>query len=203
MLILGFVIVQTIIFGVVFFVLRRMMIQNTTSAVNRLKVVDEENQKRLEDMKKKIEEAEAEYKQKTAEQAQELEKQRLESQKLIEEEKNKVLNKVREESDKILGAAKSRSEKIDQKIAEEVHAHAAIISMEAVRRILSNGMTSAFNDQLVSQFLKDVETLDAGHVPEDVREAEVVMLFPLSENGKNRIQQILAKKIGILTKFTC
>src|SRR3989338_3954607 len=72
MLILGFVLIQTIVFGIVFFVLRRLMIQNTTSAVNRLKSTDEENAQRLDEIRKKIEDALIEDKRKSAELAEEL-----------------------------------------------------------------------------------------------------------------------------------
>ena len=67
MLIFEFILIQTIVFVVIILVLRRLMLKDTTSAVNRLKLVDEDNAKRLEAMKQKIKKAEAEYeKQKTS-----------------------------------------------------------------------------------------------------------------------------------------
>lgn len=196
MLIFEFVLVETIVFLIVFFVLRRMMVQNTTSAVNRLKTVDEENARRLEEMKKKISEAKTEYDQKSAELAQELEKQSEEAKKQIEEEKAALLAKSREESDRILNAAKSRLEKMEEERDKECDARAAALSRKIVSEALSGTIKAAVNEQLVDELLREFAVLDIGHVPEQTNEAEIIIPHPFSAGGRKKVQEILEKKIG-------
>lgn len=196
MLLIGFIVVQAVVFLVIFFVMRGLMIQNTKSAVNRLKLADGENAKRLEEMKQKIEEAEADYKRRSAELVLELEKQHAAAIKKTEEEKHKLLGKAREESDQILGSAKSRSEKISQELEKEIQARAALLSGQVVRRVLGEEMKTALSEELVGEFFQEIETWDAGHVPEEMREAEIVLPYPLGPDRKKKIREILEKKLA-------
>lgn len=196
MLILQFIIVQTIVFAVVFFILRRLMLKNTTSAVNRLKFVDEENAQRLEEMKKKIAEAEIEHKRKIAELSTELEKLREEARKQAEEEKNKLLARAKEEGERILGAARSRAEKIDQETEKELQTRVATLSGRVVQEVLSGQMKDSLNDQLIDELMQELQTFDTGHVPDQMKEVEIVIPRPLQPDHKKKIKEILEKKIG-------
>lgn len=196
MLIVGFVVIQTIVFGVIFLVLRKMLLKDTTSAVNRLKIVDEENAKRLEEIKAKIQEAEAEYKRKLEELAAELEKQREEAKKQTEEEKTRVLAKAREDGDRILETSKSRADKVDQEIEKAVQGRAVELARTIAEKALSVTMQSVLHEKLVEELLREVEALDVGHIPDETREVEIVQPQPLSDDLKKRIRQILEKKLG-------
>lgn len=196
MLILEFIIIQTLIFVVIFFVLRRLMIQNTTSAVNRLRFADEENAKRLEEVRAKIEAAEVEYKQRIAELETDLEQQREAAKKQSEEERDGLLAKAREESERILGAAKNRADNINQETASQMQTLVATQSLDIVRKFFGQQKMTAFNEQLIDEFLGEVETLDTGHVPEEVHNAGVVTSYPLSPDCKKRIAALLEHKLG-------
>src|SRR3989338_9246698 len=201
MLILGFVLIQTIVFGIVFFVLRRLMIQNTTSAVNRLKSTDEENAQRLDEIRKKIEDAQIEYKRKSAELAEELVRQQEEGKKLMEEEKAKFLAKMREEGGRVLATAKSRAEKIDREVEKGIQDRAVGISLKIVEKALSDTMRSALHDQLVEELLREFQGLDMGDLPEDTKKIEIVHPHPLGADLKKRIQLVLEKKLGRKLEF--
>lgn len=196
MLILEFIIIQTLIFVVIFFVLRRLMIQNTTSAVNRLRFADEENAKRLEEVRAKIEAAEVEYKHRIAELEADLEKQRETAKKQAEEERDGLLAKAREESERILGAAKNRADNINQETASQMQSLVATQSLDIVRKFFGQQKMTAFNEQLIDEFLGEVETVDTGHVPEEVSKVEVVTSYPLSPDRKQRIAALLKQKLG-------
>lgn len=195
MLIVGFIVIQSIIFLVVFLVLRRMMVKSTASAVNRLQLVDEENAGRLAETKKKIEEMEAEYRQKSADLPRELEKLREEAKKRIEEEKNKVLAKAREEGERIVEAAKNRTEKSDQEIEKEFHGRAALLAGKMVREILSDTLKSGLNERLIDELLHEIEAMDTGHVPEAIQEAEIVLAEPLKPDQMKRLKGLLEQKL--------
>lgn len=196
MLILQFVIIETVIFLIVIFILRRLMIQNTQSAVSRLKTADEENKKRIAEMKKKIEEAQTEYQKKTAELAGELEKQREEAKKKLEEEKTGFLGRAREESERILGTAKSRSAQMELAVEKELQARVAGLAAEVVQNVLSQSMKTALNNQLIDEALSEFEALDIGQVPEQAGEAGITTPAPLSPEAGKKIRMILQKKVG-------
>lgn len=196
MLILGFVVIQSVIFLIVFLVLRRMMIHSTTSAVNRLKLTDEENTKRLEEIKKKIEESETEHQRRGAELTQELERQREEAKKQSGEEKNKLLEKAREEGGRILEAAKTRAEKVNQEIEKEVQDRSVDLALKIVVKALSKTMKGALHEGLVEELLHEVEGMEMGHVPDETREVEIIQSHSLSPDRKKKIKEILEKKLG-------
>lgn len=201
MLMLGFIIIQCIVFLIVFLALRRMMIRGTESAVNRLTLADEENAKRLAEAKKKIEELESEYKQKGADLLQELEGQREAAKKRIEEEKNRVVIKAREEGERIVEAAKSRIEKGDRESEKELHGRAGLLAGRIVREILSDTLKSGLNERLVNELLHEIEGMETGHIPEETGEAEVILSSPLKaeqmKSLKGMLEQKLARRIEI------
>lgn len=201
MLIFGFVLIQTIVFGIVFLVLRRLMIQNTTSAVNRLKATDEENAQRLEEMRKKIEDAQIEYQRKSAELAESLVRQQEEGRKLMEEEKTKALAKAREEGERILGTAKSRAAKIDQEFEKGLQERALGLALKIVEKSLSDTMKGSLHEQLVEEVLREVQGLDVGHLPDATQEVEIGHSHPLSDDLKKRIREILETKLGQKLEF--
>lgn len=196
MLIFEIIIVQTVIFFIVFLVLRRLMVQNTESAVNRLKSTDGENLKRLEEMKRKIGEAEAAYRQKSVELAQELEREREAGRKQMEEEKTRLLGEARGEGDRILSSAKDRSTRISDEIEKKFHARVSVLAGEVVRNVLSLRMKATVNEQLIDELLQEFETLEIGQIPEQTTEASVLLPHPLSPDCRKKIGELLGKKIG-------
>lgn len=195
-MLLEFVIIQSAVFVVVIFVLRRLMVKNTMSAVNRLKVVDEENARRLEEMKRKIEEAEAAYRQKSADLARALAQQEEEAKKQVDEERSRLLARSREEGDRIVSSARNRSEKIDEEIGKELEKRAATLSRRIVREVLDGTIGASVNERLVDQLLEEFAAMDIGHVPQQTSEAEIVLPHPFSPDRKKRVREILEKKIG-------
>lgn len=193
--IVEFIIVQTIVFLGVLYVLRRIMIRDTASAVNRLRIADEENANRLAEMKKRIAEAEDEFRRRSTELDEALATQREEAMRQLEEEKKRALALSREEGERILDTAKGRAEKIDHEIEHEVRTHAVVIVGTAVRQVFSERLRGALNDQLVDELLEEMAAADIGYLPEEIREVEIILPYAPAADLKKKIKAILEKKL--------
>lgn len=196
MLIVSFVVIQTIIFGIVILVLRRMLYKDTMSAVNRLKVVDEENAKRLEEMKQRIRDTEEEFKNKKIQLAEEIRKEREEAKAEMEKEKERLLAHARTEGEGIVGGAQRKAERIDREIGREMEEKAGIISAKILKRILSENIQMALHSQLVDELIQEIDALEAGQIPSHTKKVEIVSKHPLTPEQKKRIQDLLEKKLG-------
>jgi len=195
MLILEFVIVQTVIFVIIFFVLRNMLIKNTTSAVNRLKLTDAENTRRLAEMKKKIEDLEREYELKQGSLPEELEKRREQAKKKTEEERDKILADTREEGKRILEAATRKKNKAEQEIEKELQTRATTLAGTLVQGIFSKSLKSGVNEKLVDELLQEVESMEMGHVPASTREVEIILSKPLRADQMKKLKNVLQSKL--------
>ena len=91
---------------------------------------------------------------------------------------------------------RGRGGKVDQEIEQGVQDRAVGLALKIVERALSGTMKSALHEKLVDELLSEVEGLDVGHVPDEIREVEVVHPGPLSPDRKKQIREILEKKLG-------
>lgn len=196
MLIIAFVIIQTVVFGIVILVLRRLLYKDTMSAVNRLKLVDEENAKRLEEMKQKIKEAEEEYRQKKAETAEDTRKQREEAKAELEKEKDRILAHAKTESEGIVGGAQRKAERIDRAMGKELEEKALVLSGKILKSVLSENIRAELHEKMADELIRAIDSLDAGRIPPEATEAEVASSHPLTGEQKIRIQDLLEKKMG-------
>ena len=107
-----------------------------------------------------------------------------------------MIGKARDESEQILESAKSRSERIDKEIEKETQARAAALSARAVPRVFGEAAKTILHEQLIDEFLSEIETWDAGHIPEETRDEKVVLPYPLSPDRKKKLREVLEKKLG-------
>lgn len=196
LVVVGFVIIQTIVFTIVILILRRLMYKDTMSAVNRLKLVDEDNVKRMDGMKQKIREAEEEYRRKMEQTAEDVRKQREEAMKETAKEKEKILVKAREESDRIVSSAKKLEVRAGQRIAMELEMKGMEFAGKLVRTLFSTEIEKILDGQLVNELIAEIENMDAGRLSVDVGEVGITTRYPLNAAHKTKIKSIMEKKMG-------
>lgn len=195
MFIAQFIVIQVIFFVIIFLVLRRMLIKDTASAVNRLKSTDKENMERLTEMKKKIAELEGEYEKKKGDLPGELEKQRADAKKKIEEERERILSKAREEGKKIIEMANSKVDESKEEMKKRLQKQTAGLVGRMVKEVLSKTLNTGLNKQLVDEILGEVKTMEMGHVPDTIDEVEIVLSQPLGTDQMNALKEILTGKL--------
>lgn len=196
MLFLTFILLQTIVFVVIFFLLKRLMYQNTQSALNRLQIADEENEKRLKELKEKVKEEEDNYQKKLAAVEQDTEQQKRTAKQEIDVEKTKILTKAREEASALLEAAKTKSTKTEREAKLELEKRAATLGAELLKKLLSETAQEAFHALLVDDLIKEVELLDGKSMPSQVKKIEAISRFPLKTPQKAKLKDLFEKKLG-------
>lgn len=196
MLMFELIIIQALVFLVVLLVIRRLMYQNTMSAVNRLKLADEENEKKLKELRENIREAEETYRKRLAEMAEELQKQREAANQMMDAEKEKMLSKAKSEANAIVETAKGRVQRIDREADEILQRRALSLAEKAICRLLSEETQEAFHEQIVEELLKEVESMDGKRIHVQEKKVEVISRYPLRPPQKARVREVLEKKLG-------
>jgi F-type H+-transporting ATPase subunit b len=190
------IITQVVVFLVIVLVIRQLMYRNTMSAVNRLKHADEENEKKLKELRENIREAEETYQKRLAQMAEEVKKQREAATQTMGAEKEKMLSKAKAEASAIVEAAKDRVQRIDLEEDDILRHRALSLAEKAICRLLNEKMQEAFHEQIVEDLLKEVELMDGKKIHIQGKKVEVISRYPLRPPQKARVREVLEKKLG-------
>ena len=196
MLLIGFIVAQIIIFGIIVFVLKRLIFQDTTSAINRINKLDtvtrekekiltqklEENEKFLESRKKELLEEEARLKQ--------------EAQRAATQLHEDLIKAARVEADDIIKKAQAARDKMKTDATIEADGKMIEFCRDILGKLFSIIIQGQINEQLVQEFLADLEQADFGKINKDLARVEVVTGQPLNEETKKIIKKILDGKLG-------
>lgn len=196
MLILGFVVAQIIIFAVIIIILKRLIFQDTTSAINRINKLDGMNREKEKVLAQKLEETERylEKKKKELEDEEKLLKQ--EAQRAAMQLQEDILKKAKTEAEDIVKKAYATKDKI--RIEALIEAESKMIDMcrEVLGRVISSIVQAQINDQIIQEFLKELETVDMGRVSKDVKLVEIFTGRMLSEETQEIVKVILQKRLN-------
>lgn len=190
------IIIQVFVFVVIFLLMRRLMYKNTMSAVNRLKLADEENEKKLKELREKIREAEETYQKRLAEMAEETQKQKEEASQAMEAEREKMLSKAKSEANAIVETAKGRAKRIDREEEETLQGRALSLAEEAICRLLGDQTHEVFHEQIVEELLREVESMDEKNIHIQGNKVEAISRCPLLPKQKTLLKKVLEKKLG-------
>lgn len=195
-LVLAFIISQTVVFAIVFFVLRHLMYKNTMSAVNRLQLVDEENLARIEEMKQKIKEIEDEYLRRKEQLVEDIRSSREQAEAEMKKEKEKIMAKANQESGHIIAFAKKMESNAEQIINERLEAKAFEYAGELTKRVFSERMQKDLDEKLVEELILEISELDASRISIDANDVELVTRYPLKPEQRTKISGLMTKKMG-------
>jgi len=193
--IVSFILIQTIVFGIVIFILRKMMIGDTNSAVKRLNDSYSEINKKKEELAKKIQEIEKEY-----------QKRKAEAEKVASELKNKaeeemgnkrddMLKKAREEAERIVSDAVSMKEKIRGDLRKEEQLRMVDVCEDILSSSLKEIFIDKIDEDLTGDFLNEFDAMDASRIPANIAEVELIMSRKLSDQLKSKAMEAIHKKV--------
>ncbi len=196
MLIIELIVIQLLVFLVIFLVMRHLMYKNTMSAVNHLKAADEENEKKLKELRENIREAEETYQKRLAEMSEEVQKQREAANQMIDTEKEKILAKAKLEANAIIETAKGRAQRMAREEEDIIQSRAFSLAGKAVCRLLSEETHKVFHEQIVEELLKEVESMDVTGINVLEKNVKVISRYPLLPQQKIYLNETLEKKLG-------
>jgi len=194
MLLFQLIVIQVVIFGVVIYFLKRIMLGDTESAVNRLNQSYSEMGKKKEELARKIQQTEEEYQKKKRECERLAAKMKDEAEKEMYEKRDNLLRKAREEAERLIADTVAAKEGIREEIKKEEQLKMTDYCRDILNLTYKDVIRNKIDDFIIENFLEEFAALASHHIPAGTKEAEVITRSSLSDTMKSRIKEAVRKK---------
>jgi len=181
----------------VIIIIKRLLLSDSLNAVNRLKQVESEVRRKEETIRREIEEHEKDFMKKKMEAEEELQKHRDEQEKELSRTRDQITAEAKTEAEKIIEQAKRNEEKFREQIAQDMEEKTVEYAGQVCQLVFSERMNADLNAQFVGELLDALEELDAGSITIDSSDADFSTSHPLSQDMRQRLEQLLAEKFGV------
>lgn len=196
MFIAKLLIIQVIVFVGLLFFLRYILTHSITKATSHLEELSEDYTKKQEETKKGLEEAKRESDRILADARMEAAKYKSELAQQSQQEKDKIIQEARQKSEQMLKQAEKTCELLKQEIEEKISSKAAEKAAELIQRALPDKFQKELHCLWFKESLKSDFQLDRLNLPDNIKEAQVISVFPLTEEQKKEVRTKLSKKLG-------
>lgn len=196
MLLIGFIVAQIIIFGVVLFMLKNLIFQDTNSAINRLTKLDDMNRAKEKQLVEKIEEAERLLKEKTEKLESEEKRMKMEAERSANQLHDDIVAKAKAEGEEIIKKAIAAREKYKSEAAIEAEGKIIDFCKEMLGGILTTSLHEQMHGQMIQDFVTELETVDMNIVTPSVRKADVIVAKKLEDATVAKIAEVLTRRLG-------
>lgn len=195
MLILNFIIFETLLFAAILLVLKKLLFTDANSALNRLndtRIRTEKKQNELEERIKKFEESCRVQVADTQKKAEE-----IKSQAIAESDKKgrEIIEKARAQAEEIVTKANDAKDRLKAMLEKEVELRMMDFCANLYTRAFVDRMPVKFNDALIDDFMAELPKMDAKYIA-DVKEMEIITISKLNEDVKNKIKSVIEGKIN-------
>jgi F0F1-type ATP synthase membrane subunit b/b' len=201
MLLLQLVVMQILIFGVVIYVLKKLLYGDTESAVNRLDKSYKELSVKKHEMGEKMFEMQKEYEKKKAEAEQIAADMKEKADKEIAEKRDEIIHKAKEEAERIVSDTQNMKQKIREDIRKEEENSMLLRCSEIMDSMFRNLGKGRINAVMVEDFLNEFENMDMSHIPPGVQEVVMVVSETLPEELIEKAYGAIARKAPKGTKI--
>ncbi len=195
LIIVQFLIVQTIFFGLIIFVLKKVLHDDTKGAVNRLNKETEEVRAKQAELNEKIKLANEELERRKKEADALVARMTDEATDKAKEEREKLVNKARQEGEEIIAKAQATKEAMRKQIQKDVETKMVDFSVEMLSTVLTQKSGAALHNSLIEDFLTELEKIDMTMITVEVNEAEVITAIPMEKKNKEQLSSILKAKL--------
>lgn len=195
LIIVQFLILQTIFFGIVIFVLKKVLHDDTKGAVNRLNKETEEVRAKQAELNEKIKLANEELERRKKEADALVAKMTDQATEKAKEEREKLVSKARQEGEEIIAKAQATKEAMRKQIQKDIETKMVDFSVEILNTVLTQKSGAALHSSLIEDFMAELEKIDMTMITGEVNEAEIITAIPLEKKGKERLSAILKEKL--------
>lgn len=196
MFIAQLLIIQVIIFAGLIFFLHYILTRNVTKATTHLQELGEDYTKKQEEAKKELEKSKRESDKMLADARAEAEQYKQKLSQEAQQEKDKIIQETHQKSEQMLQQAEKTCELLKQEIDEKVKMKATEKAGELIQSALPEKFQKELHALWFKESIKSDFQLDKLHLPDDIREAEVVSVFPLTEEQKSKLKKQLKGRLG-------
>lgn len=188
---------QLVVGVIVVFVIKRVLLGDTMSAVTRLRQVEAEVRKKEDAIRRKIEEHEKEFQKQQAEAEEQLRKRREASDREVAGIRDKVLAEAKSEGEKLLAEAHRNKEKIREELVRDMSAKAVECASEVFQMVFSEKMNTVINKAFIDELLDALQEVDGTSITVDASDSQFTSSHPIDGVQKERIQKLLLDKFGV------
>lgn len=201
-LILYIIVPLVIIFGVIVFILSRVLGRHTKIAVDKLQKLNENNLRREIELKRKLDEAEKSYKQRIAEVEQLEMKTKESAQKESLEMRDGIIKRANTERDEILAEAREEYRQIKSQASKEIELSVLDKANEILRATMSKELLEGeFHNHFIEGVLSELSSLKS---PLSIAENTILVItpYPLTTEQRKKLLAVLTDKINAKINIT-
>ncbi len=194
-LMLGFIIAQVIIFGAVIFILKRVIFNDTTSAVNRLSKLDDLNREKERQLVERLDETEKQLMQKREEMQAEENRMKQEAERSAIQLHENIVNNAKKEAEDLVKKAIAAREKMRLDAMVEAETKTVDFSRQIVHKVLTEAINDAVHHKLFTEFIAELERTDMSIINKTVRQADVYAAKKIEDEIMVALKNMLMKKL--------
>lgn len=194
-ILVGFIIAQIVILTVIVVVLKRLIFQDTNSAVNRLTRLDNINREKEKKLSQKLEETDRILREKMEQLAEEEKKMKMEAERAANQLHDDIVKKARDEGEEILKKAYAARAKIRSDAMIEAEGKIMDISVEVLSEVLGPMAAKSLNDQLVRDYLEELEKTDMTLV-QNAKKVQLISSSKIDDALMQKVSKLVSEKIG-------
>lgn len=196
MLIWQLIIIQIITFIFIVFFIRWLLGGQIAKAVKRLRQLNQENRAKEEALKKEEEMAKKEIEGEIKAGRQEAEKIKQTAQEEAERKEVKLLQDAKEKANRIVSEGKKDLQKQKKDFILSMQNKAIDLAVEMMAYLLTEKTEKNIHDQFTDEVIAALDEFSPDKIKSEGDKAEIVSAFELTQAQKDKIKDILSKKIG-------
>ncbi len=195
-LIFSFLVLTAIVTAGVLFFLKKILREDTESAINRLNRVYQDLLKRQEELTEKIQTTEKEYTQKKEEL--ELLKGKMISDATEEarQKRDEIMKTAKEEADELVAKAHASTQKYMEELEKKMSQKTIDFAADIVAALWTEQIGTLIHQEMVKEFVERAQEFDLSHIGTHVDQVTIKAPYALSKEDREKIEQILLKKLG-------
>ena len=202
MMLLPFIILQVVVFGVVIYFLKKIFHGDTNSAIQRLGSVHQDLLQKQIELQKKNEEIDKELYVKREEANVLTEKMRAEAAGEIRKKEDEVLKVARSQAEEIISKAQASREDMAKEIESQLSKKMIGFSAEVVKKAMGEKLAPVVHSELVIDFINKAKGMDLSSAGGEKNEFVVRSPIPLKKEEVEKINALLASKLGRVVSFS-
>jgi len=194
-LLIGFIIAQIIIFTAVIMVLKRVIFQDTTSAVNRLTKLDDLNRAKERQLAERLEEMEKMIRNKKEELQKEEVRMKMESERAAIKLHEDIVANAKKEAEEIVKKAIAAREKMRADAAIEAEGRMVDFCKQLLTKILTPAIDDAMHQKLFGEFLEELQKTDTTIISRTVRQVDIYTAQKMDDATMQALKALITKKL--------
>ena len=203
---LWFILIQLTLFTVLVLFLKMIWTKNVTSATTHLHELNQDYNLKVEEANKRKQEVDAYYNEMLLKAKADAEKSKVQIMREVQATQDTLLKQARQQSEDIIAQANRSQELMQNEMDSRIEDRAVDRACELAGVVLSNEMSESLHKLWVKELLKTgLEEADRLHLPEDLKEVQLVSAFALTDEERRllekKLKEILKRDLELSEKI--